>query len=133
MKLNFEGFEMQKLNVLTDRAPEVYEKNGVICLVTMFTPRVMIIKMSKMAHLSYSLLVKANINHSLGKMFKCTWKILLSSFRKWYACCWKNSFGMWKINLKNSLLFFQEIKRCSGPELFHRYHASNIFIRTYES
>ena len=32
----------------TDRAQKVQEKNGFICLVIMFTPRVMVFKMSKM-------------------------------------------------------------------------------------
>ena len=39
-----------------DRAQRVDEKNGVICLV-MFTPRVIVIKMSKMAHFLYFLLI----------------------------------------------------------------------------
>ena len=43
---------MQKWNISTNRAVSVDEKNGVICLV-MVTPRVMVIKMSKMAHFMY--------------------------------------------------------------------------------
>ena len=43
---------MQKWNISTNRALSVDEKNGVICLV-MVTPRVMVIKMSKMAHFMY--------------------------------------------------------------------------------
>ena len=50
MKLNFEGPEMQKLNIPTDKTQRVDQKNGVICLVIMFTSGVMVIKMSKMAH-----------------------------------------------------------------------------------
>ena len=46
MELNFEGFEMQKWNIPTDSAQRVDGKNGVICLVIMFTTRVMVIKMS---------------------------------------------------------------------------------------
>ena len=46
---------MQKWNISTNRALSVDEKNGVICLV-MVTPRVMVIKMSKMAHFMYLLL-----------------------------------------------------------------------------
>ena len=42
-------------NILTDRAQRVDEKNGVIRLV-IFTPRVMVIKISKMAHFMYFLL-----------------------------------------------------------------------------
>ena len=34
-KLNFEGLEMQKWNIPTDRARRADEKNGVICLVIM--------------------------------------------------------------------------------------------------
>ena len=40
---------MQKRNIPTDRAQKVDKKNGVICLVIMFAPAVMVIKMSKMA------------------------------------------------------------------------------------
>ena len=36
--LNFEGLEMQKWNIPTDRAWRVDEKNGVILLVIKFTP-----------------------------------------------------------------------------------------------
>ena len=46
-KLNFEGLEMQKLNIPTDRAWRADEKNG-INLVIMVISRVMIIKMSRM-------------------------------------------------------------------------------------
>ena len=38
MELNFEDLEMQKLNIPTDRGQRVDGKNGVNCLVTMFTP-----------------------------------------------------------------------------------------------
>ena len=60
MELNFEGLlnlEMQKLNVKTDRGQLVAEKNGVICLIVMFTLRVMAMKMSKMFQLLYFLLM----------------------------------------------------------------------------
>ena len=49
MKLKFEGTEMQKANITMDRAQRRDEKNGVICLVIMFTSKVIIIRMSKMA------------------------------------------------------------------------------------
>ena len=42
MVLNFEGFEIQKWNKPTNRAPSADEKNGVICLDIMFTPKVMV-------------------------------------------------------------------------------------------
>ena len=47
------SFKIQ--NILTDRAHREDEKNGVIRLV-MFTPTVMVIKISKMAHFMYFLL-----------------------------------------------------------------------------
>ena len=37
-----------------DRAQTIDEKNGVFCLVVMYTPRVMVIKMSKMTHFLFS-------------------------------------------------------------------------------
>ena len=43
-----------------DRAQRVDEKNGVICLV-MFTPGVIVIKMSKMAHFLYFLLITVGV------------------------------------------------------------------------
>ena len=61
MKLYFSllNFEMQNLNVPTDRAQLAAEKNGVIYLVVMFTLRVMVMKMSKMYQFSYFLLMAA--------------------------------------------------------------------------
>ena len=56
MGLNFEGLEIQKLNISADRAQTVNEKNGVICLVTMFTPRVTVIKMSRGSFLHFLLM-----------------------------------------------------------------------------
>ena len=53
MELNFEGLELQKWTKPTDRAQREDQKNGVICLVTMFAPGVTVIKMSKMAHFLY--------------------------------------------------------------------------------
>ena len=50
LELNFKVPEIQRYNILTDRTQRIDEKNRVICLVIMFTPRVMIIKLSKMAH-----------------------------------------------------------------------------------
>ena len=43
MELNFEGPEMQKLNIPIDRSQRADEKKAVICLVMMFTPNVMVI------------------------------------------------------------------------------------------
>ena len=45
VELNFEGLEMQKWNKPTHRTQRVDDKNGVICLVIMFIPKVVVIKM----------------------------------------------------------------------------------------
>ena len=54
---------MQKRNISTERAQRVNKKNEVTCLVIIFNPEVMVIKMSITAHF----LIK--ISHSLGKIF----------------------------------------------------------------
>ena len=38
MEMNFAGLKMRKWNIPTDRAQRTDEKNGVLCLVIMFTP-----------------------------------------------------------------------------------------------
>ena len=60
------------------------EKNDVIRLV-MFTSKVMVIRMSKMAHLMYFLLNTEKNRPSLGKIFKCIWKVLFGPFTKYYG------------------------------------------------
>ena len=47
IELNFQGLEMHKWNISTQRAGRVDDKNGVIVLIIMSTPGVMVIKMSK--------------------------------------------------------------------------------------
>ena len=59
MEMNSESLEMQKQHKPMVRAQRLDEKNGVICLVIMFTARVMTIKMSKMAHFSNIMLMTA--------------------------------------------------------------------------
>ena len=57
MELNFKGLEIQKWNIPIDRAQRVGQENGVIGPVIMFTLKVIVIKMSKMAHFLYFLLM----------------------------------------------------------------------------
>ena len=59
MELNFEGLEMPKWNIPTDRADRVDEKNGVICLIITLILGVIFIKMSQMAHVLYFSLITA--------------------------------------------------------------------------
>ena len=44
MVMNSEDLDMQKLNILRDRAQKVDEKDEVTCLVIMFTPSFMVIE-----------------------------------------------------------------------------------------
>ena len=67
MDLNFEGLEMQKRNVSTDKAQRVYEKDGAICLITRFIPRIMVVKMTEMAHILDFLLMTAKIQSQFGQ------------------------------------------------------------------
>ena len=50
MKMNFDYFQIQKWMLQTVRAEKVDEKNGVICLVSMFPSWVMVLKLSKKVH-----------------------------------------------------------------------------------
>ena len=90
MELNFERIEMQKWNIPTDRAERVDGQNGVICLVIMFILRVMVIKMSKMAHFLYFQLIPAKNQSQFKCIFTCIWKILFSSLGKmlWIVGSW---------------------------------------------
>ena len=66
MLVNFEDLEMQKWNITMDRAQSVNLNNGIICLVIVFTPKVMVINM---AHFSCD---SKKISYSLGGIFRCT-------------------------------------------------------------
>ena len=83
-ELSFEGLEMQRWNVPTDRNQQANTKSGVICLVIMFNPEAMVIIMSKLVNSLYFLLITAKTSDSLSKIFKCIKKISFSSFRKCY-------------------------------------------------
>ena len=83
-------FEIQKWNISIYRTQRVDEKNDVIYLV-IFTSKVMVITMSNMAHLMYFLLITGKNWPSLGKVFKCIWKVLFGPFTKYY--------GLWSSDL----------------------------------
>ena len=114
MELNFEVLEMQKWNIPTHRVDEknaqrINEKNGIICLVVMLTPRVKVIKMSKKAH---CLSFQQKIGHSLSKIFKAS--------ERSYGILSKNgivimfrSYSSWDIERRN-------IKNLSSEEKKHR-------------
>ena len=50
MKMNFDYFQIQKWMLQTVRVEKVDEKNGVICLVSMFPSWVMVHQLSKKVH-----------------------------------------------------------------------------------
>ena len=50
MKMTFDYLQIQKWMLQTIRAEKVDEKNGVICLVSMFPTWVMVLKLSKKGH-----------------------------------------------------------------------------------
>ena len=85
IKLIFEGLEMGKWNRSMDRAQRLDEKNGVICLIFIFTFGVTVNAMPKMVHFLHFMLMTARHQSQLGKMFKRIWKGLFTSFRKYYG------------------------------------------------
>ena len=61
--MNFEYFQIQKWMSQTIRAERVSRKNGIICLVSMFLSRVMVIKLSKKVHFcNFMLTSPRNLN-----------------------------------------------------------------------
>ena len=60
-----------------DRAQRVDEENGVICLVIMFTSRVMIIRMSKVSNFLYFVLMIAKNQSQFGKNIQVRLKNLI--------------------------------------------------------
>ena len=67
MELKFEGIEMQKWNIPTDRAQRVDEKYGVICLIIMFTLDINVMNMSKVAHFLHFLLMTVKRQSLFGQ------------------------------------------------------------------
>ena len=104
-ELDFRGLKIQKWNIPVEKAQRVDEKNSVICLV-IFTPGVMVIKMPKMTHFLYFLLItgffcwlssflillssKGNLNpnHIKHTIF---WKNSIRSFRCPHIFCPKSN------------------------------------------
>ena len=111
---------MQKWNISMYGAQRVDEKNDVICLV-MFASKVMVIRMSKMAHLMYFLLNTEKNRPSLGKIFKCIWKVLFGPFTKYY--------GLWSSVLPLANCQHLKIHDFTSPLLTqHFFFFVNLFI-----
>ena len=67
MELNFEVLEMQNWNLPTNRTQRIDEKNKIIYLFIMFSPKIMVIKMSKMTRFLYFLLMTAKTQSQFGQ------------------------------------------------------------------
>ena len=68
IELNFEGLLKVKNKYIPEESDQrVDEKNVVIYLFIMFTPRVMVIKTSKMVHCLHFLLMKAKNQSQFGQ------------------------------------------------------------------
>ena len=77
MELKFESLEMQKWNMSTDRNKNANAKNGVICLFFMFTHGVIVIKMWKIAHFLYFLLMTTKNQSQFGQNIQMHLKDLI--------------------------------------------------------
>ena len=88
MDLSFEGLEIQKWNISADRAQRVDEKNEIICLLIIFTSRVIVITMSKMAHFLYFLLITAKNQSHFGQN-------ILSTSERSYSVLSENPMNSW--------------------------------------
>ena len=80
----FWRFWKQNWNIPIDRAQRADEKNGVIFLFIIFSPKVMVVNMSKITIFCIFCWLQQKIGHSLSKAFQYIAKILLNSFRKSY-------------------------------------------------
>ena len=78
---------MQKWNIQRDRAQRVDEKNGVICLVIMFALGDMVMKMSKMAHFLYFLLIIAKSVAVWRKYLRASERLYLALSEDAMGCC----------------------------------------------
>ena len=134
-----EVFEIQNWNILTDRAQRVDGKNGVIRLVIL-TPRIMVIKMSKMAHFMYFLLYTAKYQSQFGQDFKCIWKVLFGPSRKCYGlytselplakfqCLKTQDFGIPLFTQKSFCLSTISQKQLSPKPINHTIFCNNSIL-----
>ena len=75
----------------TDSALRLNERNRVICLVITFGPRVLVIKMSKMADFLYILLMKAKIKQSV-------WAKYLTASKRSHLILLENAIDYWVLS-----------------------------------
>ena len=90
IKLIFEGLEMRKWNRSMDRAQRLDEKNGVTCLIFIFTFGVTVNAMPKMVHFLHFMLMTARHQSQFGQNVLENLKGLIHLFQKvlWIIGFW---------------------------------------------
>ena len=91
MKMNFEIFQIQKWISQTVRAQKVDEKNGLICLVSLFPSWITVLKLSKIVHF-------LQICADLGKKSKSIKAIYLYPFERSHHGLSENSMFYWGLS-----------------------------------
>ena len=107
---------MQKANISTFRAQRVDEENDVIRLV-MFTSKVMVIRMSKMAHLMYFLL---NTEKKTYPVWARYLNVLVGPFTKYY--------GLWSSDLPLANCQHLKIQDFTSPLLNQHFFFIYLFL-----
>ena len=107
---------MQKWNISTYRAQRVDEKMDVIRLV-MFTSKVMVIRMSKMAHLMYFLL---NTEKKTYPVWARYLNVLVGPFTKYY--------GLWSSDLPLANCQHLKIQDFTSPLLNQHFFFIYLFL-----
>ena len=93
---------MQKWNIQTDRAQRKDEKNGVSCLI-MFASEVMVVKMSKMAHLSV-------FSADASKTSVRIWRKYLDASGRSYLALLENAMDCWIWATISKISTFEDIE-----------------------
>ena len=133
MELNFEGLEIKKWNIPTDRAQRVDEKYGVISpTYHVYSRKSWSLKCQKWIMFCILCSWQQKNSHSVGKIFKCTWKILLSSFWK-CGMVRLLSYRSWDNvgrNIKNYWVFKKTPTSCISRVYILLIVAQNIVIHS---
>ena len=131
MELNFE-LNLQnatKWNIPTDRAHRLYDKNGVIYLVIMYTPRVIIIKMSKMVHFFCIFGWRQQKNNQFGQNNQVQLRDLTELFQKkvWLIGFEVTVCEILRVKISKKLVSQQKLPK---PCIFKDWHLANSSSET---
>ena len=113
MKMNFEYFQIQKWILQTVRSEKVDEKNGVICLVSMFPSWVMVCKLSKKVHFYNFVLTSARNLRLLQQFTYMHLKVLITLFQKmiWFIGVWATVHEILAIKISKTMLTQQKFNK----------------------